>query len=67
MDTLYTSDDKRQELCLKIQGYGLFDSEIWNYKLDWIIGFSAIMNLCVAFSIFVPKKLNVHPAGLIGL
>jgi hypothetical protein len=40
---------------------------VWNVKLDWIIAFSAIMNLLVASSIFIPKKLNVHPAGLIGL
>jgi len=40
---------------------------VWNVKLDWIIGFSAVMNLLVAFSVFIPKKLNVHPAGLIGI
>ena len=57
----------RQKICEKIKGYGIFSPEVWTQELNWIIGFSAVVDLCVAYSVFFSKKLNVHPAGLIGL
>lgn len=60
-------DDLRKELCLKVSGYGFFSQDVWDDALDYIIAFSAILDLLVAYSVFGHSKTRVHPATMVGL
>jgi hypothetical protein len=56
----------KTEVCLQIEGFGLFSAQVWDGQLDIILGCASLLNLLVAYSIFMKRKLSAHPAFLVG-
>lgn len=56
----------KEQFCNFTQGFGLFSAQVWTGQLDIILGCSSVLQLLVAYSIFMNRKLAAHPADLVG-
>lgn len=51
--------------CKRTYGFGLFYN-VWKPQMEIILMVSSLVDLLVAYTIFMNKRLTAHPAYLVG-
>ena len=58
--------EQKQPYCDNLQGFGLFEKEVWSESMVVLSGVSSLAMLFIAYTVFYNPHLRQHPADLIG-